>query len=98
MTNHLKIKREEFLKQYCRFVNGKYSLLEDDNSYDCIFLKENKCSLYSARPKQCRTYPFWDEIIKNKNTWKEEQKHCEGINPKQECLISKEEIFKKKFR
>lgn len=33
---------------------------------DCIFLKENRCTVYAARPHICRTYPFMldgDELL-----------------------------------
>lgn len=92
IQDHLKTSREEFLSTYCRQVNGRYSLIEDDKTYDCVFLKENRCSLYGARPTQCRTYPFWSEVIKDKESWDREKEHCEGINPKDENLISKKEI------
>ncbi|MCH9811879.1 YkgJ family cysteine cluster protein [bacterium] len=89
---HLQMERDLFLQTYCRNVEGRYSLIEDDKTYDCAFLKDNKCSLYHARPKQCRTYPFWQEVIKDKDSWDKEQMHCEGINPKEKNLISKKEI------
>jgi len=39
----------------------------------CIFLNPiGQCSIYDVRPIQCRTYPFWPSILKNKQTWEEE--------------------------
>ena len=39
----------------------------------CIFLNPiGQCSIYDVRPIQCRTYPFWPSILKNKQTWEDE--------------------------
>jgi len=91
---HLNISKDELLKKYCRKLGDRYSLIEDDKTYDCTFLKDNKCSLYGARPKQCRTYPFWSDVIKSKNSWDEEQIHCEGINHRDGKTFTKNDILK----
>lgn len=39
----------------------------------CIFLNSaNQCSIYEARPLQCRTYPYWPRVIKSRASWDEE--------------------------
>lgn len=44
----------------------------------CIFLTDdNKCAVHTARPTQCRTYPFWPRILASKEAWHIEP--CEGI-------------------
>ena len=62
--------------------------------YDCIFLKEVKtpvkrgqvahtkrvCSIYDARPLQCRTWPFWDGLLASKAEWDAAGERCHGIN------------------
>src|SRR4029077_20051887 len=62
MSQFLALTREAFLKQYTRQVGERIALLERlslEGNYDCIFLKNRKCTLYKVRPKQCRTYPWW---------------------------------------
>lgn len=83
IANYLKLDLAEFISSYLRRVDGKFSLLEKQYSssgYDCIFLKENKCSIYSLRPTQCRTFPWWPQNLKSKSDWLEAAKHCEGIS------------------
>lgn len=47
----------------------------------CTFLnKEGKCRIYHLRPVQCRTYPYWPELLESTQAWNNEAKHCEGIN------------------
>lgn len=46
---------------------------------DCVFLDgDRRCRIYSVRPKQCRTYPFWPELATHE-AWREEARRCEGI-------------------
>lgn len=92
LSSHLQLSREDFLQKYTRFVYGRYSLLEMPLTYDCIFLKENKCSVYLARPKQCRKFPFWDENLTSETAWNQAGEYCEGINHEEGRLFSKEEI------
>lgn len=48
---------------------------------DCVFLQENRrCGIYGARPVQCRSYPFWPELVSSKRAWHREQSRCEGID------------------
>ena len=45
----------------------------------CSFLDaQGQCQVYAARPTQCRTYPFWPELLHSKASWKAEAVRCEG--------------------
>lgn len=92
IARHLGITLEAFGKKYLRQVGDKFSLVEDPVTYDCVFLKENKCSIYSLRPKQCRTFPWWISNLKSKRDWNEAASMCEGINHPDAPLISGETI------
>ncbi|MCI5053006.1 MAG: YkgJ family cysteine cluster protein [Simkaniaceae bacterium] len=89
----LKLERKAFLKKYTRQVRGRYSLIEDPQNYDCVFLKEGRCTAYEARPKQCRTYPFWGKIMQSRRQWEAESNYCEGINSGP--TLTREEIDEK---
>ena len=58
MATYLKITIKEFSRLYLRSIHGKLSLKEKPHTYDCIFLKNQKCQLYAKRPMQCRTFPW----------------------------------------
>ena len=77
---HLNISKEEFLSRYTRSVFGRRSLIEDKTTFDCVFLKDKKCNIYSARPKQCRTFPWWRENLTSLDSWKEMAERCEGVD------------------
>lgn len=47
----------------------------------CPFLgRDNRCRIYPVRPRQCRTYPWWPELVEHRQTWLAEGRRCEGIN------------------
>ncbi|UCD28663.1 MAG: YkgJ family cysteine cluster protein [Planctomycetota bacterium] len=71
-------------KDQLRRIGFKYSLTERPNG-DCIFMQKNAngkrvCSIYSVRPLQCRTWPFWTSNLKSTNSWAEASLKCPGMN------------------
>jgi Fe-S-cluster containining protein len=45
----------------------------------CPFLEEGRCSIHPAKPTQCRTFPFWPELVEDRAEWKSVGKYCPGI-------------------
>jgi Fe-S-cluster containining protein len=91
MARHLGMSTSSFTKKYCSKTFDQWHLNEDAKNPDCLFLKDkNKCGVYEARPTQCRTWPFWPEVM-NAKTWnKEVASFCPGIGKGK--LYSREEI------
>jgi len=67
-------------KKYVRNIGIRRSLIELPKSYDCIFLdsKTRKCTVYEARPRQCKTWPFWKSNVRTEETWAETCEACPG--------------------
>ncbi len=79
MAKHLKLTTAEFTKKYCDKHGPVFHLKEDPKNTDCMFLKNRQCSVYEGRPTQCRTWPFWPEVMSPK-AWKTEVKSfCPGV-------------------
>lgn len=81
LAKHLNISLEELRVKYIEKRGYRYSLKEIElslNNYACIFfdLDKKQCSIYEARPIQCRTFPFWDYF---KNNIKEVVEECPAI-------------------
>jgi Fe-S-cluster containining protein len=92
----LQISPEETVERYCHKVGGQFSLREQRNAqgqYDCIFLREEPaakssgvshskrvCGVYSARPLQCRTWPFWSGNLISRADWDAAAVRCHGMN------------------
>ncbi len=77
MAQVLGISTTAFTKKYCAKTDGIYHLVDDGAA--CTFLKNNKCTVYEARPMQCRTWPFWPETMSPKAWKKDVVKFCPGV-------------------
>ena len=98
MSKRLNLEPEKFLKKYARWVPNmkKWSLIEktDGDNFSCIFLSNGKsCDIYDIRPIQCRTYPYWPGVMKDKKSWQEESVDCEGMNATGAPLTAFEKIL-----
>jgi Fe-S-cluster containining protein len=80
ISKTLDMTAHEFIKVYCRWVrwdDGARLSLKEKSSLDCIFWKDG-CSIYEARPVQCRTYPFWASMLDSEETWRSAAAFCPG--------------------
>lgn len=70
---------EKFEDKYVRKIGIRKSLVEFPNG-DCVFFDNGtrKCAVYEFRPRQCRTWPFWDSNLKNPKAWQETCENCPG--------------------
>lgn len=89
MAKFLKLSTSAFTRKYCQKTDGIYHLKDGDGP-ECIFLTGKRCSVYEVRPMQCRTWPFWPEVMNAKAWAKEVQAFCPGVGKGR--LISGEEI------
>ncbi len=72
---------DQFERQFVRRVGARRSLVEYSDG-DCIFLDPDtrRCSVYTARPKQCRTWPFWENNLESPQAWSRAARACPGCN------------------
>ena len=70
---------EDFEDQYTRKIGIRRSLVEFSNG-DCVFFdnQTRKCGVYDARPRQCRTWPFWDSNLRTAEDWERTCESCPG--------------------
>lgn len=69
----------EFNRLYVRVVFERTALI-DNACGDCIFLVNKRCEVYAARPRQCRTFPWWPELLRSEKAWNDNNYNCPGIN------------------
>jgi Fe-S-cluster containining protein len=69
----------DFERQYIRKIGIRKSLTEFPNG-DCVFYDEatRRCKVYAARPRQCRTWPFWDSNLRTPADWQRTCEECPG--------------------
>ena len=52
----------------------------DPGPNPCSFYdKDRGCVIYDGRPTQCRTWPFWPEVVRRRASWEKAGRECEGI-------------------
>ena len=89
MAQSLNMSTSAFTKKYCEKEDGLYHLIDGEEGR-CFFLDGKKCGVYLGRPTQCRTWPFWPEVM-NAKVWKKEvAQFCPGVGKGR--LWKKEEI------
>jgi Fe-S-cluster containining protein len=73
-----------------RLARRGRSLREKENG-DCVFYdRQEGCTIYPVRPRQCRTWPFWASNVDTPEAWRQTCEVCPGSG--QGELISAEEI------
>jgi len=75
----LAIDRAAFQHKFVRRVGQRQSLVEHANG-DCVFFdpQTRRCRVYRLRPKQCRTWPFWDANLRQPDAWAATCQVCPG--------------------
>ena len=72
-----------FANQYVRRVNHGFSLRERiiNGEHFCCFFDpiSCRCAVYENRPKQCRTFPFWEKF---REEYRELFLECPGVSLK----------------
>ena len=81
MAARMQITAELFEEQFVRRVGVRRSLTERPGG-DCVLLdaETRGCTVYEDRPRQCRTWPFWNSNLKSEAAWDEAAESCPGCN------------------
>lgn len=74
IAGHLGLARRSFLERHCAQDEG-YTILRMD-APACPFLGDDqRCKIYAVRPRQCATWPFWEENLERAR-WEGPVKDC----------------------
>jgi len=74
ISAYLGLGRKEFLDRHCKVLDGWVTLKFDQPA--CAFLTDdNRCGIYPVRPKQCATWPFFQENLV-REVWEGPVKDC----------------------
>jgi hypothetical protein len=93
MAETLGIPAAEFEEVHVRNVGVRKSLREHENG-DCVLFDatSRRCTVYATRPRQCRTWPFWESNIKSPDTWRDTCQACPGCGKGE--VVSVEEVIR----
>lgn len=84
---------DEFERKYVRRIGIRKSLIEFSNG-DCVFFDgtTRRCTVYEARPRQCKTWPFWQSNLRTPEDWEQTCQVCPGSGRGQ--LVTVEEVLR----
>jgi hypothetical protein len=79
IASHLNVGYGDVKYFKTRQIGDRVSLREHANG-DCVFLdgQTRRCLIYPVRPKQCRTWPFWNTNLASPEAWRDVQGRCPG--------------------
>ena len=84
IADFLQMDKKDFMEQCLKKVGYRFTLKEirQGEEYLCLFFdpKKKRCEIYPVRPRQCRTFPFWEQCKDPKNLQKVCEE-CKGIYP-----------------
>lgn len=68
----------EFEKRYV-YRTRHQRRLRKPRASQCSFLTAEGCGIHSAKPTQCRLFPFWPNLVGSRREWEQTAKWCPGI-------------------
>lgn len=71
LADFLGIGRDAFDERYTVLDPGGHRTLRFAEGR-CVFLDGTECSVHEAKPVQCRTWPFWEELLASRETYREQ--------------------------
>ena len=73
----LGLSTQETIRRYLLPWRDGHTVCEEANGR-CLFY-DRGCRVYTVRPTQCRTWPFWLSNLRSEERWAKTAKACPGI-------------------
>ena len=85
MARRLGLEEHVFRAMHVRRLRDGTPVLRERSNGDCTLFERGPdgkggCRAYEARPRQCRTWPFWAEIVATPGDWQEAALSCPGMD------------------
>ena len=77
IDEYLSVRVSVFIDAHLFPIKQGHSIREHSDGR-CLFY-DSGCTIYSVRPNQCRTFPFWFENLRSLKNWRRTSKECPGI-------------------
>ncbi|MGL4369651.1 MAG: YkgJ family cysteine cluster protein [Spirochaetota bacterium] len=72
------LSQDEFIGRYLSLTSDGYTHFVGKRSR-CAFLTKNGCSINSVKPKQCRSFPYWNEYTDSRGKIVRFDRPCPGV-------------------
>lgn len=79
LAAHFELPVATFTRRYCAKRLGHFHINDHPGATECRFLDGKRCTVYAARPTQCRTWPFWPDVIDAKKWQRDVASFCPGV-------------------
>ena len=90
IAKSLGLSLEEFNRRHTLSDHRGNRILRFENGH-CTFLKDQACQIHEVKPVQCKTWPFWEELLETEEIYRREvMSFCPGS--KQGKLVPGPEI------
>lgn len=53
---------------------------------------EGGCTVHAVKPEQCKTFPFWDELLDDQSAWEQAKQFCPGLDREGGQLYTPQQI------
>lgn len=77
LAAHFGLSVAEYRRRFTRREDG-WTVLRIEGEA-CPYLDGARCTVYEARPTQCRTFPFWRTNLRTPAAWESLATFCPGI-------------------
>ena len=95
MAKHLGIGPTKFRQRfevYWDLESDGWAIDVTDGSGCPLLDPAGRCRVHRVKPAQCRTFPFWDELLDDEDEWEEAKKYCPGLDAEGGRLYSFDQI------
>ena len=76
----LRLDLADFHELFTRLVDDGATSLVEKSNHECVFWSaRDGCTVYAVRPRQCRTWPFWQRNLASPAHWTAAAQGCPGI-------------------
>lgn len=80
IASHLGISLEELKLRY-ETSRWRFPSLKEKGGGRCVMNGDDgRCKIYPCRPHECRTWPFWPELLESSASWSKAARHCPGMD------------------
>jgi|FLOH01.1.fsa_nt_gi uncharacterized protein len=80
LAEHFGVNLASFNRSYTRSEDSGHRSLRFVDGH-CVFLEGTVCSVHAAKPTQCGTWPFWEELLVSEETYRQDvMDFCPGSN------------------
>lgn len=80
ITGYLNMSQASFEAQYLYRTKKLRRLRKPQKKgLECPFLANGGCSIHPVKPVQCRLFPFWPELVADRQAWQRTAEWCPGI-------------------